>query len=1354
MISSTDSVNYLWLDSETTGLDSVKNDVVQLACIAVINGVEQPLTFNEYCQPTSWTHIDPGALAVNGLTLEQLKTFQKPEQMVANLMNFTKKFGVKFTIAGYNVDFDRGFISQLFKKVGKESDFAEIFNSDIRDVFKRVKANKAKFPTANLKLATLATHFNIPINAHDALSDIAATIKLDKIVAEMLGDVESFVQQVAVVDTNLDLQVPAQLHCHSTFSYTDSIPQISEWIEYCVKSGTPAFSLVDHSSAVSLFDMIRIPDVIKKMNKEIKDNKEIVNKVYYKEDGVIGIPGVGLHISHENNLFYLNAWAISDVGYRHLLKLSSLGWLNKINISDVETPVLSLDQVIQMQDGLVFGIPGANGPVASLLMENKQKEAEELVLLLKSTLDIRLELASINVTRHFDGSIAGFRGYSVEGGNIQAVINRFFWSIARKHDIKMVPVSDAHFIDPNDKIIQDCLSKNSFKDARYFSESRHQLNVHEMYAVIKSHIGDEFTEGVWRYLVQNTYDIMNLAKDIKIKFEYHLPKIYIPDDVKAMTDDYQKQTYYLVMKKIKEHGRWDDSPEYKDRFKKEIDVIMKNKTLNFLPYFLVYEDVAAFARSAGFLQNIARGSAGGSLLSYYLKIIHVDPVQHGLPFERFLSHARINAGSFPDIDLDISDVARPIVMKYLQEKYGLGFAQIATFSRMKTKNAIKDSMWALYGRNRKDPEISAICDSIEDSPQGVDEWDFLYGYTDQEDVEHLGEVQKNKMLANFFEQKPEIEKMVKRLIGCIRGWSRHASAFVISTIDLSGDRVPTMMMDDKNLGSILVTQYDANMVEKSGLVKADILGIKTLAVTSDCIALVKKNYGVDLLEEIKGVPYIYRLPEDDGVFGDFYNKDTDSSFQFNTELIKGFAQEFCPLKKVDLHAMTALCRPGALDAPLYDSTAAQFYMDVRNGKQTIKYLHNDLERILKDSNGVFVYQEEVMKFLVEVVGYSWEESDMIRSAIAKKKHEVIMACFDRIRKSCKARGWDDDAVETICQQIQAFSRYSFNKSHSYAYGELGYITLWLKHHYKLEWWSSVLNNEDKEDKTRKYISYLGDTVAPPSLKIPTADFTIRGEKIVAPISVVKGLGTNGPTVKELVAKGPFENLADYVKRIDHSKVNIGAVSALLKARAADDMFEDVGGSYLDKRKKFMADYVKLRGNKTAFREEMLDFDPIKMYMDERDTNKCFNKPLLSDPAILLLLQAKWPGLHATGRKAFPLVMGKEDREVPILGGIKTAESLFKANKIVDKTGNTISFGMILLFGGSSMRGGKSKKTGKDWSCLSVELSDGFNNIEATDWKRNKALRIPKNSIVYVRGELKAGWKTPVALNIVEIEEVK
>jgi DNA polymerase-3 subunit alpha len=1140
---------------------------------------------------------------------------------------------------------------------------------------------------------------------------------------------------------------PCQLHNHSKYSLLDAVPSPEEWVGWCLETKTPALAITDHGTAISMFDALRTKEFIKNYNKQ--------HNTDYPLDAVTLIPAVELYVklnSEDKSHYHITAWACSNEGYHNLMKLSSLAYNDTVTYFGSIKARVTFDQIKKYKSGIKFGTGCIAGPIGSAFWNSDAKRAEELFVMYKETFgdDLYVEFHCNDVTHNFNKSTGGFDRIPEDecscDGNKQKWYNIFLAKMVDKYGGKCVPVTDAHFIMPEDKIIQDCLLKNGNSNGWYFYESYHQLQSQQMFQKLKNHLGDWLTEDKFDQWIENTYEVANAAKNIEIKFDYHLPKIDIPQHIKDKTSNYDEQTYYHMMELIKKHGRWKNDPVYKKRFKQELEVIMKNEKLNFIPYFLVYEDIGTFARSQGILQNIARGSAGGSLLSYYLKIIHVDPIKANLPFERFLSHARIRAGSFPDIDADIGDRARVLIMNYLREKYNLGFAQIATFQKIKTKNAIKDAMYALYGRNRNDPEIKALCDTIQDSPQGVDEHDFLYGYTDNEGNYNAGEVEINQQLANFFTSYPEVEKMVKKLIGAIRGWSRHASAFVISTLDLSADRVPTMIMKDKELGDITCTQYDASMVEKCGLVKADILGIKTLTAVSDCVQLIRKNGGINYLEEEDGLPFIYRLPEDKNVYGDFYSKDTDSSFQFNTELIKGYIQEFAPIRRADLAAMTALCRPGALDAPLYDTTAAQYYMDVRNAKQSVDYLHPDLEPILKDSNGVFVYQEEVMKFLVEIVGYSWEESDIIRGAIAKKKQEVIMATFDKIRKSCKQRGWSEDAIETVCQQILAFSRYSFNKSHSYAYGELGYITMYLKHHHPLEWWASILNlSIDDEDKMRKYISKLGSLIKPPSLRHPTSIFEVRSEGdqdyIVTPISAIKGIGP--AVVKELCSKAPFISVEDFIKRIDHAKVNSGGISYLIKGRAADDMMDTSISDYAERRKSFIEQYSFLRGKTIKLQPDIFDFSPIQIFLMEKEHNRAFNKYLLSDKEIVKTIKNKWPALKDTGRFAIPLIMG----ETIVLSNIKVAEGMFKK-------GYEKEVGMILLFEESEFSKGISKKNGKPWQKVSVTLSDGYSVIECVDWNRKNALGWNKNTLVYVRGFLKQGWKTPVCLQIKEIEKIE
>jgi len=277
------------------------------------------------------------------------------------------------------------------------------------------------------------------------------------------------------------------------------------------------------------------------------------------------------------------------------------------------------------------------------------------------------------------------------------------------------------------------------------------------------------------------------------------------------------------------------------------------------------------------------------------------------------------------------------------------------------------------------------------------------------------------------------------------------------------------------------------------------------------------------------------------------------------------------------------------------TTAAKFYLDVRNNKRQVKYLHPDLEPILKSTNGVIVYQEQLMKIIVDFGGHTLEESDVIRGAIAKKKHNVMMAAFDKIRAGTMSRGWTQEQADTLCQQIMAFAKYSFNLSHSHAYSELGYITMYLKHHHPLEWWCSVLNlHIGSETKMRADMMLLGDLVQPPSLKNPTERFSIIDDKIYAPISAIKGIGPKA--VEEISRHNSFNSLEDFVEKVTAQKVNAGHFWVLVKSRACDLWINDIalllngkvspGTEYAEARISLCEQYAKLRKLKVPVKEEM------------------------------------------------------------------------------------------------------------------------------------------------------------------------
>jgi DNA polymerase-3 subunit alpha len=1320
-------MDYLWIDVETTGRFADKHDVIQLACIPVVRGVKQK-PFNEFCRPKNWNSIEQEAINVHGISIAKMKTFQSQEELLDKLVDYLSQFKTRFVISGFNVNFDKQFTSWLFNKNDRSQDFFSLFDINIHDTFARAKSVKGQIKTENMKLETLAKHWGIEINAHDGLSDISATIEVDKRVGELLKEDEAVFEHREEIDAP-EFKEMAHLHLHSMYDMTESIPEPKDWTEWCKSIESPGYAIVDHCSAISM-------SIVNKLNKD-KNNPR-------------GIPGTGLLVEILGDLCDVNAWAVTNDGYFNVNYLASVGYDGVKEIDGVNRSRVSVRDIKKYQKGVRFGVGHAGGFLGKAFIKHGPDYVNQCLLKLHEALGDKLyiELSCVDILYTYSKKL-GFQSIPksdhIPDSNLTRSLNHVLMDFAEANGVKMLATTGASFIPKSDKLLQDIMAKNSYDSGKCYHESYHAHTTRDSYVALKHLMKDRIDVNKFEQMIDNSLHILSESSNLDVSFEYHLPKVTIPDYIKNKTDDYDKQTYYLLIEKCKKHGRWKDDPIYIERFKKEIDVIMKNKELNFIPYFLFYEDISTYARSKGIVQGLGRGSAGGCLMSYYLKIIHIDPIEADLPFERFLSHARINGGSFPDIDSDFGD--RTEIIKYIHRNYGDGFAQICTFLTMKTKGAIKDAMWALYGKNRKDPAVEAICNLIPDSPQGVDETSFIYGFTNKEGEYTPGLIDQNEEIANFFKQFSQVEAMVKRLIKLVRGWGRHPSAFVVSTLNLPQDRIPTMKMYDDHIGDYInVTQLEAPMVEDHGLVKADILGVTTIQMVSECMDLIKERHGRDMRsEDDNGIEEIYRLPEDPTVYRDFYNKKTDSSFQFNTTLIKMFIKQFAPQKKEDLAVMTAICRPGALDAPFFDTTAAQFYFDVRSGKRDMQFVHSDLEPIVSSTNGIFAYQEQIMKFLVDIVGYTLEESDQIRGAIAKKKKEKMMAAFDRIREATKKRGWTEEQTETICAQVLAFSRYSFNRSHSRCYGDTGYITMYLKHHYPLEWWTSVLNNvnrrsgKDSEEKLRFFMHLVGDLVQPPSLAKPSGSFEIVGDKIVAPLSVLKKVG--GKAVAELVRAGPFENLDDYIESVAHNKVNIGVFTALVKGRATDCFIDKE--NYSASRQQMLQSYVEKRKTKD-FTEDVYNSSPLSVFLMERETNKCFNKSLLNDPRIIDLVMSKSDKFDLTNSKAVPLIY---KRKCPVISSVRVAELLQKEDH-----GKMMS--MLLLFQESSHHSGISKKTGKKYERVRLVGSDGYSDIEFTLWNVPKALGWKKNSLFVVRGELIEGFRSAVSMKVESLEQIE
>lgn len=630
----------LYVDVESTGLDSRLCDIIQLACIPVIDGVQHK-PFNQFCQPLNYDTIEQGAIDAHGITVQRMRTFQPQADMVKAFVAYLKQFNCSFVMAGFNINFDRKFLGALFQKHGLNEEYRELFSNNVHDVYIRAKLLKSQKKIASAKLGVVAEYLGVSLeNAHDALNDIKATIEVDYKLSELMGEHQMESSSSISLPTFDVPEVPA-LHLHSEYSVYDSATTSLSWLKWADSNGVSGVAFPDHVYATSLFTSVNPPI-----------NKDTKQPLF---PGTTMVPAISIWVRDSGMEYTLNAWAKSNTGYRNLMKISSMGWSNPISLDGdkKQAPCVDVQDLVDHKQDVVFGSACDKGLISALIDSNLDiASASQYVSGLSKRVDLRLELLPLDIHKYFN-QVSGMTAYSKRDlspyQNRAKAINNLAWLLSKQQDIKCIVSSAAHFIDESEKIVQDCKMKNSFKDERYFWESRHQRPAKEQFAILSSHI-EGFSLSDWQQLKSNAEEIVEAAKSIKIKQEYHLPKIQIPEDILNKTDDYDKQLYYLTMKKIQEHGRWKDDPVYIARFKKELDVIWKNDTMNFLAYFLVYEDIGSYARSQGILQGLARGSAGGCLLSYYLKITHLDPVEHDLPFERFLSHARIRAASYPDID--------------------------------------------------------------------------------------------------------------------------------------------------------------------------------------------------------------------------------------------------------------------------------------------------------------------------------------------------------------------------------------------------------------------------------------------------------------------------------------------------------------------------------------------------------------------------------------------------------------------------------------------------------------------------------------------------------------------------------
>ncbi len=699
----------------------------------------------------------------------------------------------------------------------------------------------------------------------------------------------------------------------------------------------------------------------------------------------------------------------------------------------------------------------------------------------------------------------------------QNKVNQALIKISKKSNIPLVATSDIHYVYPKDAEAQDILLCIQTQK-KVADKNRLSMLIEDFSMKSPTDMTKAFQDTL--EAIENTQKIADLC-NVEIKLgEIKLPRFEVPKEQTA--NSYLKKLCVAGLKK-----RFGDKPdkEILDRLKYELSVIEKT---GFATYFLIVQDFVNWAKDQNIIVGPGRGSASGSIVSYLLNITDIDPIKYKLLFERFLNPERI---SMPDIDLDFADTRRDEVIEYVRQEYGQDrVAQIITFGTMASRAAVRD-----VGRVLGYPY--SFCDSIAKM--------IPMNLTLEEAKKRIPD------LKNTYNQDPQAKKLIdtaQKLEGVARHASTHACGVVI-TPDHIDNYVPRQHPTGED--KTIITQYELHAIEDLGLLKMDFLGLKNLTILENTTKIIEKTKDVKI--NINTIPY-----DDSATFKLLSQAKTTGVFQLESDGMKRFLPQLKPSKFEDIVAMVALYRPGPMEW-ISDFIAA------KQGKKEVFYLHPKLKPILKSTYGIIVYQEQVMRIAQDLAGFSPSEADILRKAVGKKIHSLLVQQRKKFIQGCIKNNISKEIAERLFTFIEPFARYGFNKAHATGYALIAYWTAYLKCHFPSEFMAALMTADQKDvnkiaQEVRECLDKRID-ILPPDVNESFAQFTVikkaSGEAIRFGLAAIKNLGSN--TIADIISsrkeKGKFKNLDDFIKRVPQNSLNKKSLESLIKTGALDQFGE-------------------------------------------------------------------------------------------------------------------------------------------------------------------------------------------------------
>jgi DNA polymerase III subunit alpha len=869
------------------------------------------------------------------------------------------------------------------------------------------------------------------------------------------------------------------LHCHSEHSLLDGMSTPEEIAQMSSSNGQFAAAITDHGTMAGV---LRFQDACQ---------KNAVRPVFGVE--AYFVPSVKNDGDGKHERFHLILLAKNNVGLNKLFKMSQIGWQDNFYYK----PRIDFDLLEDMVDDDIIALSGCRGSSISKAIEageygRAEQLSERFIKIFKD--DFYFELQAWNPREINDGLL----------------------DLASSFGKKAVATADCHFPTHADKGVEEVLllvSQYPSIGAQTINTAKENLatlhtcgpdlvdRVNHLYPDrylrfddINPYIADATTVLSWfkeagydrQDILENTIEVASKCSAEIVKRRNLLPKYMKSLD----SDDYLSE---LTNFRLKELNLGD---EYKTRLDEELGII---KQLGFSDYFLIVWDLISWADANGIGRGTGRGSVGGSVMAFLLNITKVDPIKYNLLFARFINPDR---NDYPDIDLDFEDKRRNEAKSYLRERWGHdNVAAITTYGTFKPKSAIKDVARVLQVSYEETNNITPFFETIEE----------------------LLESPKGKIFCNKY---PDVPKVAKRLEGRIRNAGVHAAGMVVSSIPLN-EVCPIETRKETDGGErVTVTAFDMTDAEAVGLIKIDILGLKTVSVIKDCLAKIKELKGVDVEAQSLAL-------DDQAVFSNFNNGNTVGVFQTDAAAYRNLIERMGIDNFNDLVVSNALVRPGAL------LSQGQKYIDCKKGFTEPYYPDKSVKDILEETYGTVIFQEQLMQMSVKISGFTWSDADKLRKIIGKKRD---VAEFKQYKDKFINNAIIPKAeAKQMWSEFEMSALYMFNKSHAVAYSMLSYQTMWLKVNYPLEFIWALLYNEDSSEKITAYLmeaQRLKINILPPDVNYSEEYFTTYNkdgvEGIRFGLSNVAGCGASA--IKEITTKRPFSCLDEFNNKCSKSAV--------------------------------------------------------------------------------------------------------------------------------------------------------------------------------------------------------------------------